>query len=131
MSALGARRSSLVRSALIESLLLGLLGGLLGAAFAFGGLRVILALIPITMPFWLKVEIDSTVLLFSLAVSVGTGMVFGLALALRTSRVDLTRVLSQGGRGQSRRGQLRSVLVVAEVDLRGLKASSTMELKSA
>jgi putative ABC transport system permease protein len=116
-TSLGAGRFQLIRQVLTESLLLGLAGGALGISIAYGGLRALLALIPVTLPFWMKIEIDSGVLVFSLALALLTGILFGLAPAIVSSRVDLSRLLREGARGSSAGGRFRSTLVVAEVAL--------------
>jgi predicted permease len=119
--ALGASRWRLVRQLLTESVLLSVLGGLLGVVFAvwikdgvvavseWGG-RAMSALDP---------QLDWRVLGFTLALSLGTGIVFGLAPAWRTTRVDLTPTLKDGGRGSSAssRSLLSRGLVVLQVAL--------------
>lgn len=118
--ALGARRSRVVRHLLTESIVVGLLGGVVGVGIAYAGLRLILGSLPFDPPLWVVFDIDRTVLLFTLAISVGTGVVFGLAPALRAGRPDLTKTLREGGRGvsgNSVRGRIRGALVVAELAL--------------
>jgi len=118
---IGAGRGRLIRQLLTESLLLSLAGGALGVLFAFGAVQVIALLMPQNyVPNEARITINSYVLLFSLAVSVLTGILFGLAPALRCSRPNLVETLKDGGRGSGGgvRGQgIRSGLVVAEVAL--------------
>lgn len=118
---IGAGRGRLVRQLLTESVLLSLAGGILGVLFAFGAIRVIVLLMPQNyVPNEARITINGYVLLFSLAVSVLTGILFGLAPAVRCSRPNLVETLKDGGRGSGSgvRGQaIRSGLVVAEVAL--------------
>jgi predicted permease len=120
--ALGAGWKRLVRQLLTETALLGLMGGVAGllvAALALGAIR---AINPGNIPRLDAIGLDGRVLAFTFAVSVLTGILFGLAPALRATRVDLNSTLKSGGRntqgdgglGSSRR-RLRSLLVVGEV----------------
>ena len=116
----GADRARLVRQLLTENILLAVIGGAAGVLFALGATRTIVALMPeFYVPNESRVAINTPVLLFSLGVSLLTGIVFGLAPALQTSKPDLTDSL-KGARGtgvgtEGRRG--RNVLVVIEVAL--------------
>ncbi|MDQ3920483.1 MAG: ABC transporter permease [Acidobacteriota bacterium] len=118
-TALGARRSRIVRQLLTESVLLALLGSALGLMLAWWGLKALVAISPRDVINLEGVGLDLTVLGWTLAVSLLTGIVFGLAPALEATRVDLNDALKEGGKGaggQSARSRgLRSVLVVAEV----------------
>jgi len=121
-TALGASWKRLVRQLLTESVLLGLFGGVAGLAIARIALQIVRAINPGNIPRLEAISLDGTVLAFTFVVSIGTGILFGLAPALRAARVDLNSSLKAGGRnaqgeggfGSSRR-RLRSVLVVAEV----------------
>lgn len=117
----GASRSRLIRQLLTESVLLSLFGGALGVAFALGATRVIALLIPQDyVPNEARITVNGYVLLFSLVVSVLTGIFFGLTPAIRCSRPDLVDSLKDGGRGMagSIKGQgLRTWLVITEVAL--------------
>ena len=119
-SALGAGRGRLIRQFLTESTLLSLLGGLVGALLAWQGTHWLLALFGDRVPRAEEIGVDGTVLAFSLALSVGCGLLFGLLPAIHSSRTDLRSSLSEGGRGQAgdRRGRLtRRLLVFGEVAL--------------
>ncbi len=117
-AALGGSRSRLLRQLLTESLILSLAGGLLGVGLAFVALRVILLLVPPgTIPDESEISLNLPVLLFTLAVSVATSIICGLAPALYASR-DLAQPLRSSGRGFSagrRQALLRKGLVVTGV----------------
>ena len=121
-TALGAGWLRLVRQLLIESVMLALIGGAIGLLIAETSVIVVRTVNPGNIPRIDAIGIDGRVLVFTLGVSVITGLLFGLAPALRALRVDLTTSLKAGGRstqgdggfGTSRR-RLRSLLVVAEV----------------
>src|SRR5215510_4939953 len=118
-TALGAGRWRVFRQLLTESVVLGLMGGALGLTLAFWGLDLLLAAIPIDIPFWMKFNLDGHVLGFTAGVTLLTALIFGAAPALQASKVDLNEALKEGGRGAlgaSRHRMLRS-LVVAEVAL--------------
>ena len=116
-AAIGARGGRLLRLLLVESLFLGLAGGILGVAVAVGAVRLLLSLGP-DIPRLGEVGVDGTVLAFAFAVSVLTALLFGTLPALRAARPDLGVALKEGGaRGGSRRGIVRTrhALVAAEV----------------
>ena len=116
--ALGASRATLVRQLLTESVLLAALGATLGILLAFWGTGLITAQLPDGIPRLQEASVDAPVLGFTLAISLLTGLLFGLAPALQASRPSLTEGLKEGDRGSSgRRQRLRSVLVVGEVAL--------------
>ncbi|HLY62319.1 MAG TPA: ABC transporter permease [Terriglobia bacterium] len=115
-AAIGAGRTRMVRQLLTESVLLALAGGALGLLVASYGAQVMLATAPGGLPRMNDIHIDGWVLGFTLAVSLITGVVFGLAPAFQTSRIDLTTTLKEGGRGSSAgHHRLRSALVVSEI----------------
>jgi predicted permease len=117
---IGAGRRRLVRQVLSESVLLSLAGGVLGVLFAFVAIRSVVALMPeFYVPNESRVTINIPVLVFSLAVSLLTGVVFGVVPALQASRTDLAEAL-RAGRSTSagaHGGRTRNLLVVAEVAL--------------
>ncbi len=117
-SALGANRGSILRQVAVESLLIALLGGTLGLAAAKWVLNLMLAIAPGSLPRIESIGLNTPVLLFALGLSLAVAILFGLAPALKSSRVDLQISLKEGGRGSTRtqhRGQ--SALVVTQVAL--------------
>lgn len=118
-TALGAGRARIIRQLLTESVVLSLLGGAAGVALAVWATRALVALAPERTPRLHEVGVDGPVLLFTLAVSLITGLLFGLAPALKASRPDLGSVLKEGARGSKGRPAAfaRSLLVVVETGL--------------
>ena len=119
-AAIGAGRRRIMRQLLTESLLLALMGGALGTLLALGAIRLTTRLGPRDIPRLSEISLDSHVLLFSLALSLLTGLIFSLAPALGATHVHLIQSLKTGGeirRGGSRRHGLRSALIVSEVAL--------------
>jgi len=115
---LGAGRWRVVRQLLTESVLLSAVGGAVGLLLAVWGLALLRWLNPGDIPRLTAIGIDNRVLAFTTAVAVLTGILFGLVPALRSSRVNLSETLKEGGRslvGGGRR--LRNLLVVTEVAL--------------
>jgi predicted permease len=99
--ALGAGRRRVIRQLLTESTLLALAGGGLGLLVATWGLQAALKVLPEALPRVQEVHLDGRVLLFTLAASLLTGILFGLAPALKTSTADMQVALKEGGRGAS------------------------------
>ncbi len=119
-TALGARRSGLVRQLLTESVMLALAGGALGLLFSAWGTDRLAALAKDSLPRVQEIHADGRVLVFALAVSIISGIVFGLAPAWQVSRPDVNSVLRAEGRGATagrRRHHLRGILVIAQVTL--------------
>jgi putative ABC transport system permease protein len=117
-AALGASRGRIVGQLLVESLLLGLAGGVLGIAVAIAGVRFLVSS-PVPLPRLQDVTVNGPVLVFALALSVGCALIFGLLPALRAAQLDLQQTLRDGGRETSGavRERSRAVLVVAELCL--------------
>jgi putative ABC transport system permease protein len=115
--AMGATRGRLLRQLLTESVLLSLLGGLVGVGLSFAGLRVLVASLPGNVPRADEVGIDVSVLVFTAAVAVVTGLAFGIVPAWRTLSTRLHEPLKEAGRGSVGPGhhRIRNALVVAEV----------------
>ncbi len=115
-AALGASQGRVIRHLLTESILLAGLGGAMGLLLAFWGTKAVLATLPGALPRANEVSLDSRVLLFTLALSLFAGIIFGLAPALKTSRVNLEEILKESGRGLSgARQRLQGVFVAVEV----------------
>ncbi len=114
--ALGVSRARLARQLLTESTVLSLAGGLAGIALANFAIRAIIAMAPAAFPGYTSIELNTPVLAFTMAVSVLTGIVFGLAPAIRAARTDPQSVLKDGGKGTAAPGhhRFRNVLVIAE-----------------
>jgi putative ABC transport system permease protein len=117
---LGAGRFRLVRQLLVESITLSAAGGLLGSALAFWGVNALRAMMPDSLVHLENIPLDLRVLAFALALSLITGVIFGLAPALEGSGLTLSETLKAAGRGvtggaSSRR--IRRVLITAEVAL--------------
>jgi putative ABC transport system permease protein len=117
---LGARRSQIIRQLLTESVLVSLLGGLLGLLFAYWITQLMVALMPsFFVPNEARIEVNSYVLYFCVLISVLTGILFGLAPALQASRPNLVETLKDDSRssGSSVGGRTRALLVIVEVAL--------------
>jgi putative ABC transport system permease protein len=122
-SALGASRWRVIRQLLTESILLSLAGGVAGLLIAYWAVPALIAVLPQSqlnaMPFLTSLHINSGILAFSVVLSLLTGLIFGLAPALQSSRLDLNEALKEGGR-QTSAGighRLRSAMVVTEIAL--------------
>jgi putative ABC transport system permease protein len=120
-AALGASRWRLVRQLLVESLILALGGAALGALFAWGGLKFLVALLPQNIiPAEAVIQMNGPVLLFALVLTALTAVVFGLVPALKAAHKDLNDPLRDSTRGSGggfRHGKLRNAVVVLEVAL--------------
>ncbi|MEP6918303.1 MAG: ABC transporter permease, partial [Acidobacteriota bacterium] len=117
---IGADRSRLLRQLLAESVLLSIIGGLAGILFAFVATRTIVALMPeFYVPNESRVTINVPVMLFSVAVSILTGIIAGLVPAVQNSKPDLTDALkaSRSTSAGAQGGRTRDLLVIAEVAL--------------
>src|SRR2546421_4815065 len=116
--ALGGSRARIVRQLLTENVLLSVTGGALGLVLAFWGLHALVALGPADIPRLHSILIDYYVLCFTLVLSLGTGMIFGLAPALTVSNPHLNDILKEGGRGSaegSRGRRVRGALAISEI----------------
>ncbi|HEX4808684.1 MAG TPA: ABC transporter permease [Bryobacteraceae bacterium] len=118
---LGAPRSRILQQLLTESVVLALAGGMLGVAFAFAGVPAIVALMPeYSVPHEAVIQVNGMVLLFTVAISVAVGILFGMAPALQLAKRDVREAMEESGRsfaGSMRGGVTRSLLIVSEVAL--------------
>jgi predicted permease len=120
-AAMGASRRRLLRQLLIESLLLAAAGGVGGIFLALWGVHLLTSFLPpLHLPVGLPLGVDAAVLVFTLLLSIATGLIFGLTPAWRASQTDLTQSLKEGGQGSGAGAgshRLRDGLVVSEVAL--------------
>jgi len=116
--AMGSSRGQLIRQLLMEALALSILGGILGVLLANYAIHILVALNPLSLPSYVTIDIDATVMLVTMVTVVLTALGFGLAPALKGARVDLRDALSEGGRASSsskRRAILRNAMVIGEI----------------
>src|SRR5579863_1421524 len=116
--ALGANRARLVRQLLVESLIVSVLGGLAGCTLAFGSTPTVLRLINDSVPRAADAGVNLPVLGFALAVSLASGLIFGLVPAITSARGDLLSPLKEGGRSETDvRNRLGSLVIMGQVAL--------------
>ncbi|MBO0722860.1 MAG: ABC transporter permease, partial [Blastocatellia bacterium] len=137
-AALGAARGRAIRQALTESLLIGMIGGLLGLFAAIWGIHALLRLEP-DLPRFADVKIDGRVLIFTIALSLATSLLAGLAPAWQSTRIDLQKSLNDSSRsasGSRSSKRLRNAFVISEIALSlvllifaGLMISSLLRLE--
>src|SRR5438128_4874166 len=103
--AIGAGRGRIIRQLLTESLLLAAIGGALGLMLALWGTHALIALVPKEIPRAANIQLDAPVLIFTLAISFATGIIFGVAPAFQATRIDLNASLKASARGSIAGGQ--------------------------
>jgi len=137
-ASLGASRGRIVRQIMVECLPLGLIGGALGVLLALWGIDLLESLLPASLPRHNEIGVNGRAISFTFAVALFTVLLFGLFPALQAAKADVRASLSEGGRGGSRQGRLRRLLVVAEVALAlvllvgaGLMVRSFVKLRQA
>lgn len=123
-AAIGAGRRRIIRQLLTEAILLSLVGGVFGLIVGFGGVRALLAINPGNIPrigeAGAEVGLDWSILLFTLVISIATGVLFGSIPAFTASRADLNSTLKESGSrsgGSTHHHRVRSVLVITEMSL--------------
>jgi len=117
-TALGASRLRIIRQLLTESLLLSFFGGGFGLLLSFWLTRLLIALSPANTPRFDEIRPDTRVIIFTIALTLLTGLIFGLAPALQASRANQSEGLKEGSRGNAggaRSNRVRSLLMVAEI----------------
>jgi putative ABC transport system permease protein len=115
--ALGAGRTRVVRQLLTESLLLSLAAGVLGTFLAYWSFTFLQGLVPAEMALSASLKIDTRILLFTILISIVTGIIFGLVPALQAAGIDLNEALKQSSTRMTSTGRLRSSMIVFEVAL--------------
>lgn len=133
--ALGASRLQLVRQLLTESALLAFLGSAVGILFAFWLVDLVRAAIPIELPFWLSIDVNPTVLAFTIGISSVAALLAGSLPAWRMTRIDVSEALKSSGAGNTggsaRGGRTREILIIGQVAISiVLLVSASLVLRS-
>src|SRR5262249_33644394 len=112
--AIGATRGRLIRQLTVESLLLAAIGGSIGIVAATWGMRALLRLIPVQIPYWVDFHLDIRVILYMIGLVLTTGLLAGILPAIQASRTDLSDALKEGGRSSRGLGsrRIRDLLVI-------------------
>ena len=116
-AALGARRARVIRQLLTESVMLSIVGGAAGLGLAIWGIDVLISFSPEDLPRLDAISLDARVVIFTLVVSIVTGILFGLAPAIQSSSTHLSECLKEGGRDSAQSGGhiLRNILAAGEI----------------
>jgi len=118
--AIGAGRWHIIRQLLVESVMMSMIAGFFGWLISLWGLRIFDASVRSQIPAWMNFRMDYRGFVYLAAISLGAGLLFGLAPALRLARMDVNASLREGGRGSTggaRKGRLSGLLVIAEMAL--------------
>jgi putative ABC transport system permease protein len=113
-AALGASRAQIAHELIAESLVLGGAGAAAGVLFGWLGVRGLLALIPVPLPQWMRIEFDAPILVFGFVAGLATALLFGVGPMMLATRLDAASGLRDGARGTAR-SRLRSTLIVTEI----------------
>ncbi len=114
--ALGAKKSRIIRQLLTESLLIGFIGAVLGLVASYWGVKAIIAMIPVELPFWMDFSIDLRVIVFTIFISLVTGTLCGLIPAFKASRLNLYSSIKEGLKVTSHSNtRVYNIFIVSEI----------------
>ena len=136
--ALGAKKGRIIRQLLTESLLIGFIGAVLGLVASYWGVKAIIAMIPVELPFWMDFSIDHRVIAYTIFISLVTGTLCGLTPSLKASRLNINSSIKDSGNVTSYSNtKVYNLLIVSEIALSiillvgtGLILKSYLQLKN-